>query len=189
MQGGELQELTKNTELLRGYVALINDGDCHVILVSLLFQFFHSDVFILLMKALHNAFNQPQSAQYMQWLMQQVAARQLAARQLAAQQFAAQQFAAQQLAAQQVAAQQATMDQEILHRVSMKIFGCEPQDLSPGILSEVERLLRVSPGEVSAYTRPGCVNITLDIWTHRHCLLPRDHNFARKFIMSLLPKK
>ena len=151
------------------------------------------------MKALHNAFNQPQSAQYMQWLMQQAAAQQaaaqraaahqLAVQQLAAQQLAAHQAAAQQAAAQQAAAQQATMDQEILHRVSMKIFGCEPQDLTPGILEEVERLLRVSPGEVSAYTRPGCVNITLDIWTHQHCLIPRDHSFARNFIMSLLPKK
>jgi len=121
------------------------------------------------MKALNNAFHQPQSTQHIQWLMQQAAA--------------------QQAAAQRAAAQQASRDQEILHRISMKIFGCGPQDLSPGILAEVERLLRVSPGEVSAYTRPGCVNITLDIWTHRHCFPSEDHNFARNFIMSLLPKK
>ncbi|PRW60598.1 Negative elongation factor B [Chlorella sorokiniana] len=50
-----------------------------------------------------------------------------------------------------------------LHRMSLKIFGCSPDQLGPGIRAELEAVLRESAGLIEASIRPGCTHITANL--------------------------
>ncbi|KAL4429862.1 hypothetical protein ABPG77_010979 [Micractinium sp. CCAP 211/92] len=50
-----------------------------------------------------------------------------------------------------------------LHRISLKIFQCTPNQLAPGIREELESVLGVAPAVLESYIRPGCTHLTVDV--------------------------
>ena len=50
-----------------------------------------------------------------------------------------------------------------LVRISIKLFGCEPSDLDPGVREDLESLIRTDADQLEAYVRPGCAHVTLDV--------------------------
>lgn len=50
-----------------------------------------------------------------------------------------------------------------LVRISIKLFNCEPDQLSPFVYQELKDMLAVAPDQVEAYVRPGCAHLILDI--------------------------
>ena len=48
-------------------------------------------------------------------------------------------------------------------RISLKLFGCNPENLAPMVYKELNELIQRFPGQVEEYVRPGCIHLILDV--------------------------
>ncbi|KAI3424182.1 hypothetical protein D9Q98_009540 [Chlorella vulgaris] len=69
--------------------------------------------------------------------------------------------------------------EDLLVRMSLKVFNCTPDQLLPLVRAELDRLLDASPAMLEGYIRPGCTHLTLSM------LLPREQ--AQRLLARGLP--
>lgn len=56
-----------------------------------------------------------------------------------------------------------------LHRMSIKLFGCNPSDLDPGVKNDLDALIAADGAQLEAYVRPGCAHFTIDMRLPSSC--------------------
>ena len=59
----------------------------------------------------------------------------------------------------------------VVHRLSLKLFNCTPDQLPAGMRETLTGWLHHSPAFVEGYMRPGCVQITMQV---SPCVLARE---------------